>query len=102
MGMILSETDIKNELETLPGWAYKNDKISRELEFVSFPKLMEFVDGLAKHFEETQHHADMHIYYTKIVFELQTFDEGSKVTEKDIETAREINRRLESFDGVKQ
>ena len=95
--MILSETEIQNELKDLPDWTYKDDKISREMEFPSFPELMRFVNGLAEYFEETQHHADMHIYYTKITFELQTFDEGSKVTEKDIATAKEVDRRAKSL-----
>jgi pterin-4a-carbinolamine dehydratase len=38
----------------------------------------------------------MHIYYNKIVFELQRFDADRKVTDKDFVVAKEIENKYKN------
>jgi len=88
----LPEEDIRNRLKDLPGWKYENDKIKKEFKFDDFMGSLGFINKLAPFFEEKDHHPDTHIFYNRILFELQRFDIGGKVTDKDFEVAAEIER----------
>ncbi len=88
--IILSQTDIEKELKDLPGWVQEEDKITKQFEFRNFMDAMNFAYELAPIFEKLEHHADMHILYNVIVFDLKTHDSGGKITNKDIQTAHEI------------
>ncbi len=89
---ILTQEQIESELKTLPGWKYENDKIAKQFEFKDFMDSLHFINVLAPFFEQNDHHPDTHIFYSKVFFELQRFDVGGKVTDKDIVIAREIER----------
>lgn len=89
---ILSKEEIEKELQKAPGWEYKDDKISKQFEFKDFMDALNFINKLAPFCEENDHHPDMHIFYSKILFELQRFDVGGKVTDKDFKIAHEIER----------
>lgn len=89
---ILSQAEINKELDNLPGWEQKNDKIIKQFELKDFMNAINFVYQLAPSFEKIEHHPDIHIFYNKILFELQRFDVGGKITDKDIEAAHEIEK----------
>jgi 4a-hydroxytetrahydrobiopterin dehydratase len=89
---ILDEEEIKKGLIDLPGWEYKDNKIFKQFEFEDFMDSLVFIVRLAPFFEKNDHHPDIHIFYSKILFELQRFDIGGKVTNIDILTAKEIER----------
>ncbi len=89
---ILTKGQIEEELKTLSGWKYDNDKIAKEFKFKDFMGSLGFVNALAPFCEANDHHPDIHIFYSKVLFELQRFDVGGKVTDKDILVAREIER----------
>lgn len=90
---ILSEEEIKKEFEKLPaGWELKDSKISKQFEFADFVDCLDFINKLAPFCEEMDHHPDIHIFYSKILFELQRFDVGGKLTDKDFIVAEEIER----------
>ncbi len=89
---ILSEEEIREKLKTLPGWEYADDKIKKEFTFKDFMDSLGFIIKMAPFFEKMDHHPDTHIFYSKILFELQRFDIGNKVTDRDFEVASEIER----------
>ena len=89
---ILSEQEIKEKLNDFPGWEYHDDKITKEFVFESFDKAVEFINKLAPFCNKIDHHPDIHIYYKKIVFDLQRFSVGGKVTLRDFAVASEIER----------
>jgi 4a-hydroxytetrahydrobiopterin dehydratase len=95
--VILSESEITTQLQSLPGWAYKDNKLSKKYEFKSFIEGLQFINALAPYFEKNDHHADMHIYYKKIIFELTRYDVGGKVTDGDIRVAKEIESRYQAL-----
>ena len=97
---ILPEQEILGLLHGLSGWSYKNGKLTKEYNFRKFLYGIKFIDGVSSFFEKINHHADIHIYYTKIVFELQTFDAGGKVTDLDFEVAKEIEKRYQILYAV--
>lgn len=88
----LNETEIKQKLKEIPGWEYRDNKLAREFKFKDFNYSLNFIDSLAEIFEETDHHPDIHIYYSRVIFELNTHSAGNKVTEIDFIVAAEINR----------
>jgi len=89
---ILSQEEIKEKLNAFPGWEYGDSKIRKELEFKDFLSVVEFINRLAPYCEKMDHHPDIHIFYNKVLFELQRFDAGGKVTDKDFMVAGEIER----------
>lgn len=91
--IILTPKEIKVKLKKLPGWKFTHNKISKQFEFKDFMDSLGFVKKLAPYFESMDHHPDTHIMYSKILFELQRFDVGGKVTDKDILVATEIEKR---------
>src|SRR3989338_11226640 len=89
---ILSQKEIEEQLKNAPGWMYKDNKISKEFQFKDFMDSLNFVNQLAPFCENLDHHPDIHIFYSKILFELQRFDVGGKVTDMDFFIASEIER----------
>lgn len=89
---ILSEKEIRENLKKLPGWEYADDKIKKEFKFTDFMDSLSFINKLAPFFEKMDHHPDTHIFYSKVLFELQRFDIGGKVTDRDFEVASEIEK----------
>lgn len=89
---ILSDEEIKKQLKNLPGWEYADNKISKLFKFADFLEAFKLVEQLVPFLEEHDHHPDIHWLYNKITFELQRFDVGGKVTDKDFPVAAEIER----------
>ena len=91
--IILSQEEIDNKLKELLGWQFADDKISKQFEFKDFMDSLGFVNSMAPFFESMDHHPDMHIFYSKVLFELQRFDAGGKVTDRDFTVASEIEKK---------
>ncbi len=87
---ILTEGEINERLGSLPGWTYGDDKIRKEFKFKDFMAVVDFINKLAPYCEQVDHHPDIHIFYNKVLFELQRFDIGGKVTERDFTVASHI------------
>ncbi|VVB78321.1 Putative pterin-4-alpha-carbinolamine dehydratase [uncultured archaeon] len=89
---ILSIEEINERLEKLPGWDYKDNKISKEFKFPGFLEVVDFLVKIAPFFEKNDHHPDIKINYSKVLFELTRWDLDGKVTDMDFITAIEIER----------
>lgn len=73
-------------------WKYaEGGKLSREFRFDDFKKAMEFVNKVAEHAEELDHHPDLHVFYTKVIVEMWTHEEAS-VTDRDVALAKQIDK----------
>ena len=88
----LSRKEIAEHLAPLSGWSFGEDKISKEFKFESFRQGIDLVRKLVPFCDRVDHHPDIHIYYKRIVFELQRFSVGGKVTLRDFVVAGEIER----------
>lgn len=88
--IIYSSAEITKKLKDLPGWKFAKNKIFKEFAFADFMDSLRFVVKLAPFFEKNDHHPDVHIFYSKVLFELQRFDVGGKVTDKDFLIAHKI------------
>jgi|SRR3989344_8414364 len=90
--IILTEEEIRQRMPLIPGWIYKGNKLSKEFKFADFLDALDFINSISSFCESIDHHPDIHIFYNKILFELQRFDVGGKVTDKDFMVAEEIER----------
>jgi 4a-hydroxytetrahydrobiopterin dehydratase len=89
---IYNDQEIAERLPEIPGWAYKDGRLVRQLIFKDFIAGLSFINEIANFFEEVDHHADMTINYNKITFELCRWDQGCKITNRDFLVANEIDR----------
>ncbi len=73
-------------------WKTENNKWVKEFEFANFVKAVEFVNKLVPLAESADHHPDIFIHsYKKVRIELMTHSKG-KITEKDYQLAKEIDK----------
>ncbi len=89
---ILTKKEIKEALVDLPGWKYAKNKLNKEFEFDDFLGSFNFIKKLVPFFQKNDHHPDIQIKYSKVLFELQRFDVGGKVTDKDVTVAKKIQK----------
>ena len=96
---ILSPKEIKEKLKDFPGWIYKKNKISKEFILPSFNDVIKLINLLAPYCNRIDHHPDIHIFYNKVLFELQRFDIGGKVTSRDFLVAEKIEELYQKVKG---
>lgn len=88
--MKLSQTDIDEELKSLPGWSVVNEKLHKEFQFDSFNQAFGFMTRAAMEIEKMNHHPEWFNVYNKITVDLTTHDAGG-ITKNDINLARILN-----------
>ncbi len=88
--MRLSQTDIDEELKSLPGWSVVNEKLHKEFQFDSFNQAFGFMTRAAMDIEKMNHHPEWFNVYNKITIELTTHDAGG-ITKNDVALAKILN-----------
>ena len=88
---LLSESAIRQRIESLPAWRIDGKSIVREYEFKDFPEAIRFVDRIAEAAEAAWHHPDIDIRWNKVRLLLTTHDQGG-LTTKDFDLAQEFER----------
>jgi len=86
----LSEQEINSALESLEGWGFDDDKISKKFEFDNFKESLAFIVRVGLEAELKGHHPRIFNVYNTVTIGLQTHDADDKVTEKDIDLATAI------------
>jgi 4a-hydroxytetrahydrobiopterin dehydratase len=84
----LSDSEIQAHLTDLPGWACVENMLIKTYRFPDFASALIFVNALAVHAEEMQHHPDIDIRYNKVTIRLTTHDVGG-ITRLDFGLAQE-------------
>jgi 4a-hydroxytetrahydrobiopterin dehydratase len=90
MSTTLSDVEIQQALQKLPGWKKVGHAIERVFQFDNFVHAMEFVNQIAEAAEAVNHHPDFHISYNKVTLALVSHDSGG-VTQRDVRMAGRIN-----------
>lgn len=88
--MRMSQTDIDEKLESLPGWSVVNEKLHKEFQFDSFNQAFGFMTRAAMEIEKMNHHPEWFNVYNKITVDLTTHDAGG-ITQNDVNLARILN-----------
>ncbi|MFW5967478.1 MAG: 4a-hydroxytetrahydrobiopterin dehydratase [Persicimonas sp.] len=86
----LDDEEIEARLEELDDWDWIDDTIEREIEFESFMDAIEFINRIANHAEEADHHPEIFNVYNRIEIALTTHDAGG-LTDKDFDLAAKID-----------
>ncbi len=90
MSTVLSDIEIQQALQRLPGWTKNAGAIERVFQFDNFVQAMEFVNHIAEAAEAVNHHPDILINYNKVTLKLVSHDSGG-ITQRDIKMAGKIN-----------
>lgn len=88
----LSKEQIEHELDNLDGWAFEDDTITKDFSFSNFKEAMSFMVRVGFEAEALVHHPDWSNVYNSVSVRLSTHDAGDKVTEKDIQLAKSIEK----------
>jgi 4a-hydroxytetrahydrobiopterin dehydratase len=74
-------------------WINKDGMLIKTFTFNNFVEAVDFVNKIVPLAEGMAHHPDIEIFsYKNVKVKLTTHDAGNKVTEKDIELTREIDK----------
>ncbi len=87
---VLSDDEVREQLEGLEGWSREGQSIVRDLRFPGFPEAVAFVVRLSFAAEAANHHPDLDVRYNRVRVALSTHSEGG-ITAKDIDLARTIS-----------
>lgn len=91
---LLSQSEIEQQMQTVPQWQRSGKAIARTFEFKNFVEAIAFVEQLVEPAEAAAHHPDLAISYNKVTVSLTSHDAGG-LTEKDFELARTISQIAE-------
>lgn len=93
----LTQKEIKQKLEQMPGWTYSKKKIHKTFEFASFSDGIKLLGKLTPFCDKVVHHPDITIEYKKIKFDLNRYDIGGKVINMDFIVAQKIESIYKKF-----
>ncbi len=75
------------------GWKEQGGYLVKVFEFDNFIEAVDFVNKIVPIAEDMRHHPDLEIFsYKKVRVKLTTHDEGNKITDKDINLAKKIEK----------
>jgi 4a-hydroxytetrahydrobiopterin dehydratase len=88
----LSKKEIYQFLEDLKDWECNKDKLKKSFQFSDFKEAMGFILRISYEAEAADHHPEIFNCYSRVEIGLNTHDAGGKVTQKDIDLARAIEK----------
>lgn len=88
----LSPETIQSALAELPGWAYEGDALVKAFTFADFRQAVAFIVRVAFEAEQRDHHPNLTNVYNRVELALTTHDAGHRVTAKDVDLARAIEK----------
>ncbi len=92
--MSLTQTEIEQNLQSIPQWQQEDQTITRTFKFKNFVEAIDFVNQLVEPAEAAGHHPDIAISYNQVTVSLTTHDAGG-LTQKDFEMAQTISQLRE-------
>ena len=75
----LTDTELQQALEALPGWALEGGKLLRVYQFRDFVEAFAFMTASALRVQEMDHHPEWSNVYGTVRVELVTHDSGGAV-----------------------
>jgi len=88
----LTEQQIKESLNELPGWVYENGSIKKVFKTLNYPATMGFVTSVGGLCQRRNHHPDYVLMkYKEVEVSFSTHSAGG-VTQNDINIAKDIDK----------
>ncbi len=81
----------------LPDWDVTGEALTRTLDVGSFRDALALLVRVGFEAEEINHHPEIENVYGRLTFRLRTHDAGNRVTERDADLARRIDRCAAPF-----
>jgi len=90
----LSDAEIEQALENVPGWTLRSGKLHREFRFRNFNQAFGFMTRTALHAEVMNHHPEWSNVYATVVVDLVTHS-ADGITKLDLALAKTMNALYE-------
>lgn len=88
----LTEAALADLVRELPEWSVTPDALLRQYRFRGFTEAMTFMTQAAVCIEALDHHPDWSNAYDRVTVRLTTHAAGNRVTGRDVELARILER----------
>lgn len=88
----LTAAEIQDALGTLAGWSQEGDALAKTFKFGTFREAFSFMTRVALEAEVLDHHPDWTNVYNRVSVRLSTHDAGGRITARDVELARKIQK----------
>ncbi len=87
--VVLGETELAKELESLPQWEIRDGWLRRTYKTPGWPHTILLANTVAFIAEAAYHHPDLTVTWARVTVKLQTHSAGG-ITDKDFALARKI------------
>lgn len=88
----LSVVQIEHALTHLPGWAWQGDALVKTITFANFREALAFMLRAGFDADALNHHPEWTNVYDRVSIRLTTHHSGDKVTAKDVELAKRMEK----------
>jgi 4a-hydroxytetrahydrobiopterin dehydratase len=88
----LSENEINEALEDLPGWIILDDKLHKTFTFADFSTLFEFMYQVADTSQKLNHHPNMTSTWNTLTLDYDTWSLGHVISNLDVKAAGIIEK----------
>jgi 4a-hydroxytetrahydrobiopterin dehydratase len=93
MSKPLTSEEIEAALKEIGGgWTCEREALAKTFEFGSFREAMSFMVRAGFEAEAMNHHPEWTNVYNRVAVRLNTHDAGGKVTAKDVELAKRLQK----------
>lgn len=86
---LLAVSELTRYLGALPGWEYRDNRLSKTYRFANYYQTLAFVNAVAFVAHRQDHHPDLTVHYDRVVASYSTHDAGG-VTLNDCICAAKI------------
>lgn len=88
----LSENEINNSLDDLPGWVILDGKLHKTFTFIDFSTLFEFMYQVANVSQKLNHHPNMTSTWNTLTLDYDTWSLGHVISNLDVKAADAIEK----------
>ncbi len=88
----LTSEEVKSQLKELDNWTFEDDQIKKDFIFDNFKEALAFMVKVGFEAEDLGHHPNWSNVYNSVSIQLNTHDADNKVTKKDIQLAKAIDK----------
>jgi 4a-hydroxytetrahydrobiopterin dehydratase len=86
----LTENELQQALNSLPGWQIKEGKLHKEYKFSDFTTALGWMVTVGVHAEKMGHHPEWFNVYSTVRVNLATHDIGNAISNLDVELAKKM------------
>ena len=97
MNLPLAAEEVDAFLAGAGGWTCERNSLIREFRFASFADAIRFMQAAATAINRLDHHPEWTNVYDRVSVRLTTHDASDRITAKDLDLARLLDRTASGF-----